>query len=210
MIKKLSIALCFLLLQSCASLSVNNLVRNSSAIKSAQKTAFFFRLSNGNPLEESSLNECVSYWLEGAVKLKPLTFVQFVEDPLGLYNSEYDRFFQLDINNKYLRYKSQGVMQFYIRQNEAALQKIMTDTESDILFIYEVDSWYSVEMQTMGFRSIVLGINRKMEIVFLDNQEDNFTLESPDPFAIKKNLTDKISERLLVTMDGLDIIKSSR
>lgn len=194
----------------CTGYSVSTEIREGSRISKMRKAGLILHLSKGTRFTKEEHLRNITSWVAGYKPSKKQLMIFApgdYSDRLGYYGIEDDRFLQLSMNKKFLRYKSSGVINLYLRQNEAELKKIIADSNLEGIIIYEVLSVLSPEMQFYDFDTVMVIVDKSLNVVYMDYQSDGYDVDELDPAKVKKQLLDKISSRLVVKLKDLNFIE---
>ncbi len=206
--RKITLALLSLaLLMSCSTYSITTQTDNSAALKKMKNAALVVRISKNAKFTRDEHLKNISGWLAGSTQTRPLSLVSECDDSLCSFASDEDRLYQISDGGDFLKYKSAGILNLYIRRNEAGLKKILDDTNCDGIFIYEVYSILSTEMLFIEFDSVLCALDKNLSVVYLDNQSNSFESAEMNGQKMKIHLLDKISGRLMETLDDLRFVK---
>ena len=143
----------------------------------------------------------------GHKSVKNLNYISDCNEDVVFYNSLQERFYQLSDNKIFLRYKSIGVIKLYLRKNEAELKNIISLSDLDGLIIHEIYDVISSEMQFMDFDSVLVIVDKNLNILYMDYQSDEFESIESDLNVVKGHLMDKISQRFIDRLLDLEFIK---
>lgn len=193
---------------SCSKYNVKTEVTKNRALKGFKKSGIMYRFSRGSMLDRDDLYVNLEYWLASYMKLNDFVIVKDVDEKLWSMESDMDRFYQLSNQNKFLYYKSIGVITMYLRNNDEAIKKIFQDNGLDSLVIYEIDGGFSPTMQFIDFNSSVIIVDAEMQVAYLDYQKVAFDIDEWDPDIIKKHLMDKLNDRLLQVFFSYNYLKT--
>jgi len=197
-----------ILSSSCSTYKVKNEIEKGDRISKLKSSGIILRIHTNNRDKMKEATQNLSFWIEGHKRKNKLKIINEPDTSLGIYNSDFERFYQLSINNRFLKYKSIGVIKLYLRNNREKLEKILAENSMDSLIIYEIDSIYSLEMQFIEFNSVISVIDTKMNILYLDHQKDVFNINGFEETSIKKQLQDKISQRFIEKMIDIEFMDS--
>lgn len=202
------LSVCAILISvSCSSYSTKIEDKNSDLIKGIKNAGMIVRVSKNNKITREGYEKNISNWMGSMKPVKKVTILQQVSDALGAYSSDEDRFYQISDSGDFLKYKSSGVINIYLRNNESELKKIITDNNLDGLIFYEVYSIVSFEMQYSEFESMVCIVDKNLNMAFRDYQSNSFSNDEINQEKMKIDLLDKISSRLIETLSDLNFIK---
>ena len=207
MIRIISIIALLSTIVSCSSYEISTEIDKNSALKKIKKAGIILRTQRHALPPKKLTHQAISCWLEGCAAHKRVHLVKPGESLIGTFENSYDRLSQRSINNRFLKYKTIGVIKLYIRKNREKLVKIMDNNGYSGLIIYEIESSYSSAMQYGEFESIILILNKNLEIVFLDQQKNSYNIDDTDQKAAEKHLLNRISERLISTLADLNFLK---
>ncbi len=205
--KLLLISITALMAGSCVSYHVEREIDRGSEIRKMKNTGILFRLPGSSSVTAERFNESLSQWLAGHKKVNKLPIMQNVPAELNVANEEFDYFLQFDTSNDFQYDKAIGLIIQYTQKNRAELQKMMDTNGLDGLIIYEVQSAISPEMEFIDFGSLVLVLDKKYNVVYLDHQFDKYNVDETDPNALKDTLLDKVNDRLIKKLLDFKYIK---
>lgn len=210
---------------SCSSYDVKTEMENSSFLSKMKSSGILFRNYKNSIMTLDDYSTNFSQWLEGYKRINNLSLITGITDSAGIFSNAYDRFFQHSVNDKFLKYKSIGIIKLYVRKNESELKKLMKEKNLDSLIIYEVNSGLSKEMLIFDMETVVVILNKSLKLVFLDHQKNSYPekqminwdtimsgevkgdYDNYNEDMLKKSLLDKISHRLIEVMFDLDYIE---
>ena len=193
---------------SCAHYSVDKEIDRSSRVDDINKAGILLRISRNSMLEYNVHYETLQKWIMGYTHNVELEIIDGQSDPYAYFSNERDRFYQLSMNDSFLRYKSLGVINSYLFRYRDELISLMKDKKLDALIIYEVYGIASVGMQFMDFDSAAVILDKNLKVVYLDHQHDRFNSDDYSIDLLKKQLLDKMNDRLLELLMNLDYIEN--
>jgi hypothetical protein len=201
-------SVCTILLSvSCSSYTTKIEDKKSDLLKGIKNAGIIVRVSKNNKITREGYEKNISSWLASMKPIKKITILQQVSEAIGAYFSDEDRFYQISDSGDFLKYKSSGVLNIYLRNNESELKKIITEKNLDGLIFYEIYSIVSFEMQYSEFESMVCIVDKNLNVAFRDYQANTFNNEEINQEKMKIELLDKISSRFMETLTDLDFIK---
>ena len=209
MLKKISVLLIIATTWGCSSYHITNIKENSSSISSIKNSTILIRTSQNGRITSSEIEKNLTVWLNGYTQRKKLFVAKPNDNSLQSVANRNDSFYQISDNGKFLKYKSIGVVRLFVANNSDKLKSIMNKSKSDSLIIYEIDSGFSAAMQYVEFNSVVVIINKNLEILYIDNQKDAFDSIENEESILKNSLMDKISDRFLEILSDYDFIESN-
>lgn len=192
---------------SCAHYSVNEEIDRSSKVEDIKKAGVLLRISRKGMIEYDVHHETLQKWIRGYTNNVKLEIIDGKSDPYAYFSNDRDRFYQLSMNDSFLRYKSLGVLNSYLFRYRDELTSLMEEKELDALIIYEVYGIASVGMQFMDFDSVAVILDKNLKVVYLDHQHDRFNSDDYSIDLLKKQLLDKMNDRLLELLMDLDYIE---
>jgi hypothetical protein len=198
--------ICGNLLQSCSTYSIKTDIENSSAVSKIKDAGIIFRVSKNSKIPGEELIKNFSYWMSVHKQNKNISIIANPDDSISGFKTPQDRFYQLSNENSYLKYKSIGVINLYLQNNQDALKKIILKNNLDSLIIFEVFTVISTELQFIEFESVIAVVDSELNIIYLDHQSDNFDSESSFMNDLKNQLADMINRRLIDNMRSLNLI----
>ncbi len=194
-------------LVSCSSYSTKVDLEKGSALRQVKKAGIILRISRNSKINGKEYQENLSNWLAAAKPVKSVTLITDCSEKVTRFSTEDERFYQLSDSGKFLKFKSTGVVNLYLRSNEEELKKLITDRGLDGLAIYEVYSIVSHEMQYLEFESVLCVVDKQLSVIYTDRQSDTFDSSEMSLDKMKIHILDKISDRLIRTLGGLNFLK---
>jgi hypothetical protein len=152
----------------------------------------------------------LSRWIDGLKKVKKMEIVRGAPEALTLIGEESDRFFQAADGNRFLTYKSLGVINQYLRNNRQALTGALAAGGHDGLLIYEVFGVTSTEMQFVDFDTVIVLVDRDLNVLYLDHQSDNLSTDEFDFEKVKQKLLNSVSERFVEQAIQLEFLRKEK
>lgn len=207
-IVQIALALIFIaLLPGCATYSVEEELEKEAALAKLKDIGLVMRISSRSPISLDEHNKNFSHWLSGGVKqLKKISVISDVNEKIAIYNNETDSFYQQKSDDSYLRYKSIGVINVFLRNNVTELKSLITSNQLDGLVIYQVYSILSTDLQFMDFYSVLLVVDRNLNLLYMDHQSDDYDTTEIVAEKIRNDLLNSISERLVEQLMYLDFL----
>ncbi len=196
-----------LLFASCSSFSINNEISETDKLEAVKNVGVIFRIQNTSFVSEEDYRQTLLYWIEGHKQLKKITLPSKPAEELISYKTDADRFYQLSPQKDFLTFKSLGVVKYYLQTNRSAVDEIMKSGNLDLLVVYEVDGFFQAELQYIDFNSIIVIVDKSMNVHFLDRQNNTYHIDEVNPEKVKKHLLDKVSERFVETMIDIDFLE---
>lgn len=182
---------------SCSSYSIKTDIEESSILKKIKKTGIIFRIPNSSKItKEESIKNFLS-WLTIYQKNENIIIIYDASDSLTYFNNPQQRFYQLSNENTYLKYKSIGVLNQYLQNNQNELLNIISKNNLDSITIFEVYSIISTQMQFFEFESVLAVVDSNLNLAYLDHQSDYFESESSILNELKNQMLDIINNRLV-------------
>ncbi len=205
--KAVGIFSCLVLLASCSTYKVKVDFDQKEALKKITKAGLVFRVSRNSRIPREEHLENTAHWLAGSVTLKPVTIISPCGDSVCAFRKGEDRFYQASDAGGFLKYKSAGVINLYLRNNAEELKKLLSENDVDALFIYEVYGVISPEMQFCEFESVLCAVDRNLAVIYRDHQSNYFETDAITPEKMKLTLLDRISSRLVSALEDLQFVK---
>ncbi|MDY6934213.1 MAG: hypothetical protein SVZ03_08325 [Spirochaetota bacterium] len=200
-------AFCLFTILACSSYSVKTELKNNKSLSKLKRVGIVIRLSrDGGIVADEQINS-INSWMGDYKSIKEISIISDCSEEVILYGSMQERFYQLSDNKRFLRYKSIGVVNLYLRKNESELRKIIEENNLDGLVIYEIYDVISAAMQYMDFDSVVVIVDKNFNIVYLDHQSNGYESREIDYTVVKNYLMDKISERFIRKLLNLKFMK---
>lgn len=185
---------------SCGGMNVKKISSDSDAILKVKKAGFIVRIARDVRLTREDYVKSISHWIAGFVPQKDLLFIADTSDKITYFNTNEDRFYQLDESGNFLRFKSTGVVNMYLRDNRDELKKLMADNSLDGLFIYEIYGVIANEMQFVDYDTMLVMTDKNLKVIYLDHQHLSDDTNELDFDRIKVKYMDSISERITRTL----------
>ncbi|MFW5770734.1 MAG: hypothetical protein ACOCX9_04785 [Spirochaetota bacterium] len=194
------------LLSSCSKYSVKEEIDRTSRVD-VKKAGILLRISRKAMLGYDVHYETLQKWLQGYTQNVELELINGKSDYYAYFSNEQDRFYQLSMNNAFLKYKSLGVINSYLYRYKNDLSALMKAKNLDVLIIYEVYGIASVGMQFLDFDSMAVIIDKNLKVVYLDHQHDRFNSNDYSIDLLKEQLLNKMNDRMLEFLIDLDYIE---
>ena len=194
---------------NCSKFSVRTDIEKSYKVSTFKKSGLILRISAKSRLLFQEQERNTDRWIAGHKPIKNILLLSGISDKVKYFNQDIERFYQESLNRNFLKYKSLGVINLYLRNNESELKKTITENDLSGLVIYEVYSVLSTAMQFMDFDSVIIITDRNLNVLYMDHQSDGFNIDDIgeiDPDKIKDELLNYISERLIEKLIDLEFI----
>jgi len=195
-----------ILLSSCAKYSVKEEIDRTSRVD-VKKAGILLRISRKAMLGYDVHYQTLQKWLRGYTHNVELELINAKSDYYSYYTNDQDRFYQLSMNNAFLKYKSLGVVNSYLYRYKNDLSSLMKAKNLDVLIIYEVYGIASVGMQFLDFDSVGVMLDKNLKVVYLDHQHDRFNSDDYSIDLLKDQLLNKMNDRMLEFIMELDYIE---
>ena len=196
-----------LLFVYCSGYNVRTEISDSKSLKNFKKSGIIYRLNQGHMVSLEEMIGNLEYWLASYENKNELVLIKDISEDITSTGSDIHSFNQLSTKNKFLHYKSVGVITMYLRKYEESFKRLIEEHGLDSLLIYEVDGGFSSTMQFIDFSTVVLIVDSSLKITYLDHQNVMFDIDEWDPDVIRKHLTDKINDRLLRLLFDLNYLE---
>jgi hypothetical protein len=191
---------------SCSTYSIKNDIKDNSVLSKIKNAGVIFRISNGSRITEKELVRNFSYWLTVYQKKGNVTVIRDASDSLTLFNNPQQRFYQLSNEEEYLKYKSLGVVNLYLQNNQNELLNIISKNNLDSIIIFEIYSVISTQMQFFEYESVLAIADANLNIGYLDHQSDYFESVSSSIDDLKNQTLDKINDRLIDNLRDVNLL----
>lgn len=201
--RQLALLIMVLTAVSCGGMNVKKISSDSDAIREVKKAGFIVRIARDVRLTRDDYVKSISHWIAGFTPRKDLLFVADTSDKISYFNSNEDRFYQVDESGDFLRFKSAGVVNMYLRDNRDELRKMMADNSLDGLFIYEIYGVIANEMQFIDYDTMLVMTDKNLKVIYMDHQHLSDDTNEMDFDRIKVKFLDSISERITKTLADL-------
>jgi hypothetical protein len=201
-------ALALLVMVSCSRYHVKNEIKESSVLSKFKNSGIMFRLPQSSPISISRMGTSLTQWMVSYKRINSLPLLD-VKDKAVIYSkSEFDMFLQMTEDDDFLYYKSLGILNKYLKDNQETLKKLIADNGLDSLIIYEVDPALSAEMQYNEFSSMIIIVNQDLKVVYMDRQYDDYDTNEYDRILMQNHLLDEINSRFIDMMFKLKYLKN--
>jgi hypothetical protein len=197
------------LVLSCAQFHVTREIREKDELSTLKRSGVLFRVPHNSQISLKRFYVSLSRWIEPYKKINKLTIIDNTSKNLSISKGEYDRFLQFSAGNDFQYYQSLGIIANYLNKNKEELEKLRVKYGLDSLIIYEVDTFISPEMELAHFGSMIVIVNTKNQVLYMDRQFDTYDIYEIDPQVLKENLLDQISNRFINLMLKLDYIEET-
>ncbi len=195
-----------ILISSCAKYSVKEEIDRTSRVD-VKKAGILLRISRKAMLGYDIHYETLQKLLRGYTQNIELELINGKSDYYAYFANDQDRFYQLSMNNAFLKYKSLGVINSYLYRYKNDLSALMKSKNLDVLIIYEVYGIASVGMQFLDFDSVAVVLDKNLKVVYLDHQHDRFNSDDYSIDLLKDQLLNKMNDRMLEFLMDLDYIE---
>ena len=195
------------LLASCSNYHVKNEIKNNSALKKLKNTGIIMRVTNNTPISLNLFHKNMTQWLEPYKKVNNLKLLTETSKNLDTAKGDSNRFLQFSIKKDFQYYQSRGILTGYLNSNKEELEKLKTDNGLDSFLIYELDGNFSSELQFSDFSSMIIIVDGKNQVLYMDRQADTFEAFEIDKGILREDLLDQVSNRLLELMFKLGYLK---
>src|SRR6056297_2283003 len=195
-----------ILISSCAKYSVKEEIDRTSRVD-VKKAGILLRISRKAMLGYDIHYETLQKLLRGYTQNIELELINGKSDYYAYFANDQDRFYQLSMNNAFLKYKSLGVINSYLYRYRNDLSALMKSKNLDVLIIYEVYGIASVGMQFLDFDSVAVVLDKNLKVVYLDHQHDRFNSDDYSIDLLKDQLLNKMNDRMLEFLMDLDYIE---
>jgi len=200
----------FLLLVSCSPFSIKTEITKKSELSKLKRCGVILRTSDSSIITRDEIYTNITYYYAGTRPVRELVLNKDGSEQLLTYKGVSDRFYQLSMKNKFLKYKSIGVIREYLKANSAEIKKMMLEKNLDGLIIYEIDGYFSWELLFIDFNSLVTVVDKDFNILYIDQQSDiEKNIVDSDKDKVKKSLLDKVSARLMITLYDIGFVKKN-
>jgi hypothetical protein len=200
------VSILFFFALSCSSYSIKNDIDDNSILSKIKSTGIIFRISNGSKLTKEELIRNCTYWLSVYQKKGNVTVITDASDLLTVFKNPQQRFYQLSNEDDYLKFKSLGVVNLYLQNNQNELVNIISKNNLDSIIIFEVYSIISTQMQFFEYESVLTIADANLNVGYLDHQSDFFESTSSSLDDLKNQTLDKINDRLIDNLRNVNLL----
>jgi hypothetical protein len=201
----LVLGLCLLI--SCSEYHIKKEIKNGSALSKLKNSGIIIRKTNDTSISMKLFYKNLTQWLEPYIKVNKLKLLTDVSKNLNIAQGESDRFLQFSNKNDFQYYQTVGIIKGYLNKNKEEFDKIRNDNNLDSFIIYEVGGSLSAELQFFDFSSMVIIIDNKNEVLYMDHQFDKYETYEFYKEILTEDLLDHISNRFLELMFKLDYLQ---
>ncbi len=191
---------------ACSSYGIKKDISLKEEIRALQSTGIIIRISEKGILGQ---NECLTSllsWLESTRQLKKIQLIPSTSAGISRWTAREERLYQVSPDGDFQKYKSLGVGRVYLRDRGSELKKIMEDNVLESLIIFEIDGMVSKEMEFLDSESVVMLVKKDLSVLYLDHAMENIDVDVSDEGVMKRMLLDRLSSRLLTTLENLDFL----
>lgn len=192
---------------ACSSFGIKKSVSDGSALDRLKKSGVIIRVWENGAISSADIKQNLEYWVASYDKINSLAFIQNGSPALLSYGSEHDKFYQRDANKDFLSAKSAGVFKIYQNQHKQELADFITENRLDSIIFYEVDGFYSSELQFININSTIIISDNNFNLVYMDSSTVDENVDEWDKDSLKKLLLDKISQRFIYSMESFGYLE---
>jgi len=149
----------------------------------------------------------MTQWLEPFKKINNVKLLTETSKNLHASAGESERFLQFSNKNDFQYYQTIGIITGYLNKNKEELDKLKNDNNLDSFIIYEMDGTLSAELQFFDFRSMIIIVNNKNEVIYMDRQFDKYETYEFNKEILTEDLLDQASNRFLELMFKLNYLQ---
>ena len=206
--KKYSIpVLAFCLIVSCSDYHIKKEIKNGSALSKLKSSGIIIRKTNDTPIPMKLCYKNMTQWLEPFKKINNVKLLTETSKNLHASAGESERFLQFSNKNDFQYYQTIGIITGYLNKNKEELDKLKNDNNLDSFIIYEMDGTLSAELQFFDFRSMIIIVNNKNEVIYMDRQFDKYETYEFNKEILTEDLLDQASNRFLELMFKLNYLQ---
>jgi hypothetical protein len=202
-----TVILVVLMAVSCSGFTTRTEINKSGLVEKIKNAGIVLRVQRSGSITLDDYTKNLTFWLSASTSVRKLAMVQNPTDGMSAFTADDDRFFQVAEGDDYLKFKSLGVVNNYLRINEGDLKKAIEQGGYDGLVLYEVYGVISTEMQFISFDTVMVITDKNLNVLYLDHQTNTFESNEMDRDRMKRHLLDKVSNRLIGTMEKNGFIK---
>jgi len=207
--KKLSlIAIILIVFVSCSSYGVKKEINKSSQIKKLEKVGIIIRTPKASMLTNAEVMLSIQKWSGAYKEKKELIYLaqKDMSEEIYLYDTTLGPFAQLDESKSFMKFKTVGVINMFLRTHSEELKKIMEAKGLDSILIFEVDGFYSPELQWTAVYSMTVVANDELDILFLDRQSKSKDVNEMIGDRVKAIVLNDIGGRFVAMLRSLGCI----
>ncbi len=191
---------------NCTEFSIKTDISAKQNLGELKKIGVLQRLSHSSTITLDEQSQNIASWISNYESADKVSIITDCSKNLSTFSSIQNKIFQSTGKDTYLKYKSIGVLNLYLRKNEEELKEIISQKSLDGIIIYEIYSIVSLGMQFMDFDSVFAIVDKNLNILYLDHQTDGYDIDEHIIERVNSQLMDKISGRLIQNLMDLDII----
>ncbi len=185
----------------------NYVVDNSYPLSTINKMGIIIRTPKSVRISQDEYAKNTSDWISGYKQLKKIGVISNADEKLTSFNSDHERFYQSTEDGAFLKYKSIGVINNYLREHGSDLKKIIKENGFNGLLIYEVYGITATEMQFIDYEYVIVIADEKLDVQFIYHNTDKQETIEFDHSRIKQKLLDTISNNLIEKLVDLDFLR---
>jgi hypothetical protein len=209
--KKISLIIAFasILFVSCSSYGVKNEINKSGQIKKLEKIGIIIRTPKASMLTNSEVLLSIKKWSGAYKEKKELVYLSQEEMSAEVYtyDSALGPFVQLDESKSFMKFKTVGVVNMFLRTHSVELKSIMEKKGLDGLVIFEVDGFYSQELQWTVIYSMTVMTDGELDILFLDRQQKSKDVNEMVGDKVKALVLNDIGGRFVTMLRDMGCIE---
>jgi len=195
------------LIVSCSAYHIKREIKNGSALSKLKNSGIIIHKTNDTSIPIKLCYKNITQWLEPFKKINNIKLLTEASKNLYASAGESERFLQFSNKNDFQYYQTTGIINGYLNKNKEELDKLKNDNNLDSFIIYEIDGTLSAELQFFDFRSMIIIINNKNEIIYMDRQFDKYETYEFSKEILSEDMLDQISNRFLELMFKFDYLK---
>ncbi len=201
---------------SCGSISVKTVQKNADALAAVKKAGLVVRLPRDVRISREDYMKTISHWVSGLKSRKDLLLLSDASEKISMYDSDDDRFYQMAEDDSFfksrgghtfLKYKSLGVVNMYLKNSGTELKQLMEANSLEGIFIYEIYGVLSTEMQFVDYDTALVLADKNLNVVYMDRQHYNEDTSEIDFDRIKIKFLDSVCDRLTRTLVSLGFLE---
>ncbi len=191
---------------SCSKYAIKTDIEKDDNLAELKKVGIILRIAQSSRITKEEQTNNIAAWVSNYESTENISIIPDCSNEISHYSSIQDKFYQTSGNNNFLKFKTIGIINLYLRKNEDELKNIISQKSLDGLVIFETYSIISTGMQFMDFDSIIAVVDKNLNIIYLDHQTDGYDTDEQILDRAKNHLMDLITDRLLQKLLSLDFI----
>jgi hypothetical protein len=198
-----------MLFWGCHSYPVKKEITSGKIFSKKEKVAVLLHVSESSRIGYNEYEKNFEIWKSSYKRSDRLSFVKGYEteeaNP-GVYTQIVERFYQVNGTNKFLKYKSLGIVKAYCNTYRSELNAVFSKTGADHIVLYEVGGTYSANLKAMKVNTVMVIVDKKFDVQYLDHQNLYIGDVDFDGTEIRNGFIDVVVNRLYKSLSEMDVV----